>query len=118
MTSTPTVDKLARQHFHLARPLAPIPQILRRDRRVRQELLVDILRVVIAFRPEHAIILRLAFAGRAPSEERASLPRERGRWFSQRLTGRMAKKLPKQLGEDGRVHDAGAKNRDSVDLLP
>lgn len=72
-TFTRTVNELARQHLHLPRPLAPIPQILGRDCRVRQVLLVDVLGVIIAFRPEHAIVLRFTLVGRAPGEKCASL---------------------------------------------
>jgi hypothetical protein len=66
----PTVNELARQHFHLSGPLSPIAQLLCSDSWIFLILLINVLVDVPSFRPEHASILRFAFGGgSAPREE-------------------------------------------------
>lgn len=70
----PTVNELARQHFHLPGPLSPIAQLLCGNSWICLVLLINVLVDVASFCPEHASILRFAFGGgSAPREEGTSL---------------------------------------------
>ena len=106
-----TIDKLTRQHFDLSRPLAPIAELFRGDQRIWPVLLVNVFGRVTPFRPKHAIVLWFALGWGSSGQKCAGLSRNWGWWPLERLTGWMAKKLPEQLVEDGRVHDAEVKDQ-------